>query len=121
MSPQLPRETPNRAAREERGLDMNRDELIDKAARIVDEEAMTLTREEFILENGTYPPWYSESQSNRQRRARHVARAIIDAVEHLIRADALTEAAYQIDRDGPANVVQWLCDRADELEKGTKG
>ena len=50
----------------------------------------------------------------------HRAELELNAVEHLIRADALTDAAYQIDRDNPANVVRWLCDRADQLEKGTK-
>ena len=98
---------------------MNRDELIDRAARIVDEEAMTLTREEFTLENGTYPAWSSENQGARRTRARHVARDIIAVAEGAIRADALTDAAYQIDLiGGPANVVQWLCGRAEELEEG---
>lgn len=48
----------------------------------------------------------------------HRAELELNAMEHLIRADALTGAAYHIDRDGPANVVQWLCDRAEELESG---
>ena len=51
----------------------------------------------------------------------HRAELELNAVEHLIRADALTTAAYQIDRDGPANVIQWLCDRAEELEKRNEG
>ena len=99
---------------------MNRDELIDKAARIVDEEAMTLTREEFILENG--PPTYagsSESHSTRQRRARHVARAIIGVAEAWIRAEALREASQAFGENQmifEGDVKEWLCLRAERLE-----
>ena len=56
----------------------------------------------------------------------HRAELELNAVEHLIRADALTTAAYELDKQsqdagGPMtirNAVQWLCDRAEQLEKG---
>ena len=103
---------------------MDREKLVDRAARIVDEEAMTLTREEFTLENGTYPAWSSENQGARRTRARHVARAIIGVAEAWIRAEALREASQAFGENQmifEGDVKEWLCLRAEELEKGTKG
>lgn len=100
---------------------MNYKELVDKAARIVDEEAMTLSREEFIRENGTYPAWSSEHQGARRIRARHVARAILDAAEAWIRADTLRRAADDFEADEPdssADAPEWLRAWADRLEAG---
>ena len=54
----------------------------------------------------------------------HRAELELNAVEHLIRADALTGAAYELDAMYGSHVripVRWLCDRAEQLEKGTKG
>lgn len=112
---------------------MNRDELIDKVLltwlRSSPDAAADSTFSERVLER------------NRPR-----ARAVVDAVEHLIRADALTDAAYELDAELAAyeldaelgeptepmslreavdvtfqnhtrDIVKWLCDRAEDIEE----
>ena len=103
---------------------MSRDELIEKMGRAHWSAEFPTT------------PWERHFREPRSAEMEALKRAYLDyaavgldAVDHLIRADALTEAAYELDKQshdagGPMtirNAVQWLCDRAEELEKGTKG
>ena len=111
---------------------------LEVVAALLDPDAVTLSREEFMLEYGSFPAWSSESQGARQRRARATARAIIDVIAPSIAAGALRNAAAGIQAaadaatatvtvtegnpdifDGTAVVgvvVEWLLSTADEVE-----